>query len=127
MGVLNYAASWSHTAPGVDPCHGPEAAGTRPWSCPRPVFALHLLPAVAVLSFASAESKTRRRAADDSATSADYCPPPKRLKTNCYNNGKDRGEEDQSRGALWGLRRLGHRDHPSLGVAQSASLISKGS
>ncbi|XP_019501407.1 PREDICTED: DNA (cytosine-5)-methyltransferase 3B isoform X2 [Hipposideros armiger] len=43
------------------------------------------------------ESKTRRRTADDSTTSADYCPPPKRLKTNCYNNGKDRGEEDQSR------------------------------
>ncbi|XP_045050799.1 DNA (cytosine-5)-methyltransferase 3B isoform X3 [Desmodus rotundus] len=43
------------------------------------------------------ENKTRRRAADDSTTSADYCPPPKRLKTNCYNNGKDRGEEDQSR------------------------------
>ncbi|XP_036085421.1 DNA (cytosine-5)-methyltransferase 3B isoform X7 [Rousettus aegyptiacus] len=43
------------------------------------------------------ESKTRRRTADDSATSTDYCPPPKRLKTNCYNNGKDRGEEDQSR------------------------------
>uniref|UniRef100_A0A8D1B0M8 DNA (cytosine-5)-methyltransferase 3B n=2 Tax=Sus scrofa TaxID=9823 RepID=A0A8D1B0M8_PIG len=42
------------------------------------------------------ESKTRRRTADDSATS-DYCPPPKRLKTNCYNNGKDRGDEDQSR------------------------------
>ncbi|KAM5220000.1 DNA (cytosine-5)-methyltransferase 3B isoform 4-T4 [Hipposideros larvatus] len=43
------------------------------------------------------ENKTRRRTADDSTTSADYCPPPKRLKTNCYNNGKDRGEEDQSR------------------------------
>ncbi|XP_010840010.1 PREDICTED: DNA (cytosine-5)-methyltransferase 3B isoform X4 [Bison bison bison] len=42
------------------------------------------------------ENKTRRRTADDSATS-DSCPPPKRLKTNCYNNGKDRGEEDQSR------------------------------
>ncbi|XP_029076433.1 DNA (cytosine-5)-methyltransferase 3B isoform X8 [Monodon monoceros] len=42
------------------------------------------------------ENKTRRRTADDSATS-DYCPPAKRLKTNCYNNGKDRGEEDQSR------------------------------
>ncbi|XP_047602343.1 DNA (cytosine-5)-methyltransferase 3B isoform X5 [Lutra lutra] len=42
------------------------------------------------------ENKTRRRTADDSAAS-DYCPPPKRLKTNCYNNGKDRGEEDQSR------------------------------
>ncbi|XP_057559400.1 DNA (cytosine-5)-methyltransferase 3B isoform X1 [Hippopotamus amphibius kiboko] len=42
------------------------------------------------------ENKTRRRTADDSTTS-DYCPPPKRLKTNCYNNGKDRGEEDQSR------------------------------
>ncbi|XP_014652309.1 PREDICTED: DNA (cytosine-5)-methyltransferase 3B isoform X2 [Ceratotherium simum simum] len=42
------------------------------------------------------ENKTRRRTADDSATT-DYCPPPKRLKTNCYNNGKDRGEEDQSR------------------------------
>ncbi|XP_005384921.1 PREDICTED: DNA (cytosine-5)-methyltransferase 3B isoform X4 [Chinchilla lanigera] len=41
------------------------------------------------------ENKSRRRTADDSATS-DYCPPPKRLKTNCYNNGKDR-EEDQSR------------------------------
>ncbi|XP_071067736.1 DNA (cytosine-5)-methyltransferase 3B isoform X5 [Dasypus novemcinctus] len=42
------------------------------------------------------ENKTRRRTADDSVTS-DYCPPPKRLKTNCSNNGKDRGEEDQSR------------------------------
>uniref|UniRef100_A0A8C6DPV9 DNA (cytosine-5)-methyltransferase 3B n=1 Tax=Moschus moschiferus TaxID=68415 RepID=A0A8C6DPV9_MOSMO len=42
------------------------------------------------------ENKMRRRTADDSATS-DYCPPPKRVKTNCYNNGKDRGEEDQSR------------------------------
>ncbi|XP_076967595.1 DNA (cytosine-5)-methyltransferase 3B isoform X6 [Tamandua tetradactyla] len=42
------------------------------------------------------ENKTRRRTADDSAAS-DYCPPPKRLKTNCYNNGKDRGEEEQSR------------------------------
>ncbi|XP_041589218.1 DNA (cytosine-5)-methyltransferase 3B isoform X9 [Vulpes lagopus] len=42
------------------------------------------------------ENKTRRRTADDS-TASDYCPPPKRLKTNCYNNGKDRGEEDQSR------------------------------
>ncbi|XP_021102538.1 DNA (cytosine-5)-methyltransferase 3B isoform X5 [Heterocephalus glaber] len=41
------------------------------------------------------ENKSRRRIADDSATS-DYCPPPKRLKTSCYNNGKDR-EEDQSR------------------------------
>ncbi|XP_058535603.1 DNA (cytosine-5)-methyltransferase 3B isoform X5 [Ochotona princeps] len=42
------------------------------------------------------ESKSRRRTADDS-TASDYCPPPKRLKTNCYNNGKDRGEEDQTR------------------------------
>uniref|UniRef100_F6UD76 DNA (cytosine-5)-methyltransferase 3B n=2 Tax=Callithrix jacchus TaxID=9483 RepID=F6UD76_CALJA len=42
------------------------------------------------------ENKTRRRTADDSAAS-DYCPPPKRLKTNCYNNGKDRGDEDQTR------------------------------
>uniref|UniRef100_A0A8D2CKR3 DNA (cytosine-5)-methyltransferase 3B n=1 Tax=Sciurus vulgaris TaxID=55149 RepID=A0A8D2CKR3_SCIVU len=42
------------------------------------------------------ENKSRRRTADDSATS-DYCPPTKRLKTNCYNNGKDRGDEDQSR------------------------------
>ncbi|KAM9057804.1 DNA (cytosine-5)-methyltransferase 3B isoform 6-T6 [Megaptera novaeangliae] len=42
------------------------------------------------------ENKTRRRTAEDSNTS-DYCPPAKRLKTNCYNNGKDRGEEDQSR------------------------------
>ncbi|XP_004630865.1 DNA (cytosine-5)-methyltransferase 3B isoform X3 [Octodon degus] len=42
------------------------------------------------------ENKSRRRIADDSATS-DYCPPPKRLKTNCYNNGKDRGDEDQNR------------------------------
>ncbi|XP_069863154.1 DNA (cytosine-5)-methyltransferase 3B isoform X7 [Dipodomys merriami] len=42
------------------------------------------------------ENKSRRRTADESATS-DYCPPPKRLKTNCYNNGKDRGEDDQSR------------------------------
>ncbi|XP_012866203.1 PREDICTED: DNA (cytosine-5)-methyltransferase 3B isoform X6 [Dipodomys ordii] len=42
------------------------------------------------------ENKSRRRTADESATS-DHCPPPKRLKTNCYNNGKDRGEDDQSR------------------------------
>uniref|UniRef100_A0A2K5D256 DNA (cytosine-5)-methyltransferase 3B n=1 Tax=Aotus nancymaae TaxID=37293 RepID=A0A2K5D256_AOTNA len=42
------------------------------------------------------ENKTRRRTADDS-TASDYCPPPKRLKTNCYNNGKDRGDEDQTR------------------------------
>ncbi|XP_017369934.2 DNA (cytosine-5)-methyltransferase 3B isoform X4 [Cebus imitator] len=42
------------------------------------------------------ENKTRRRTADDSAAS-DYCPQPKRLKTNCYNNGKDRGDEDQTR------------------------------
>ncbi|XP_006860752.1 PREDICTED: DNA (cytosine-5)-methyltransferase 3B isoform X2 [Chrysochloris asiatica] len=42
------------------------------------------------------ENKTRRRTADES-TISDHCPPPKRLKTNCYNNGKDRGEEDQSR------------------------------
>ncbi|KAM5178348.1 DNA (cytosine-5)-methyltransferase 3B isoform 2-T2 [Callospermophilus lateralis] len=42
------------------------------------------------------ENKSRRRTADDSAAS-DHCPPNKRLKTNCYNNGKDRGEEDQSR------------------------------
>uniref|UniRef100_H0WQJ0 DNA (cytosine-5)-methyltransferase 3B n=1 Tax=Otolemur garnettii TaxID=30611 RepID=H0WQJ0_OTOGA len=48
------------------------------------------------VSFPFTENKTRRRTADDSATS-DYCLPPKRLKTNCYNNGKDRGEEDQSR------------------------------
>nr|XP_020771835.1 DNA (cytosine-5)-methyltransferase 3B isoform X4 [Odocoileus virginianus texanus] len=53
-------------------------------------------PATAAFSSPFTESKTRRRTADDSATS-DYCPPPKRLKTNCYNNGKDRGEEDQSR------------------------------
>ncbi|XP_077907734.1 DNA (cytosine-5)-methyltransferase 3B isoform X1 [Ictidomys tridecemlineatus] len=42
------------------------------------------------------ENKSRRRTVDDSAPS-DHCPPNKRLKTNCYNNGKDRGEEDQSR------------------------------
>ncbi|XP_006767937.1 PREDICTED: DNA (cytosine-5)-methyltransferase 3B isoform X3 [Myotis davidii] len=42
------------------------------------------------------ENKKRRRTADDSSTSTDYCPQPKRLKTN-YNNGKDRGEEDQTR------------------------------
>ncbi|KAM4831933.1 DNA (cytosine-5)-methyltransferase 3B isoform X4 [Urocitellus parryii] len=41
------------------------------------------------------ENKSRRRTVDDSAAS-DHCPPNKRLKTN-YNNGKDRGEEDQSR------------------------------
>uniref|UniRef100_A0A8C9UIP3 DNA (cytosine-5-)-methyltransferase n=1 Tax=Spermophilus dauricus TaxID=99837 RepID=A0A8C9UIP3_SPEDA len=39
-------------------------------------------------------NKSRRRTVDDSASS-DHCPPNKRLKTNCYNNGKDRGEEDQ--------------------------------
>nr|XP_017197184.1 DNA (cytosine-5)-methyltransferase 3B isoform X5 [Oryctolagus cuniculus] len=42
------------------------------------------------------ENKSRRRTAEDS-TASEHCPPPKRLKTNCYNNGKDRGEEDQSR------------------------------
>ncbi|KAM4806225.1 LOW QUALITY PROTEIN: DNA (cytosine-5)-methyltransferase 3B-like [Urocitellus parryii] len=42
------------------------------------------------------ENKSRRRTVDDSAASH-HCPPNKRLKTNCYNNGKDRGEEDQSR------------------------------
>ncbi|XP_004697979.1 DNA (cytosine-5)-methyltransferase 3B isoform X1 [Echinops telfairi] len=42
------------------------------------------------------ENKVRRRTGDDS-TPSDHGPPPKRLKTNCYNNGKDRGEEDQSR------------------------------
>ncbi|XP_005879876.1 PREDICTED: DNA (cytosine-5)-methyltransferase 3B isoform X3 [Myotis brandtii] len=42
------------------------------------------------------ENKKRRRTVDDSSTSTDYCPQPKRLKTN-YNNGKDRGEEDQTR------------------------------
>lgn len=77
------------------------------WSCRRPMLSLHLLPAMTAISFPFAENKTRRRTADDSATSADYCPPPKRLKTNCFNNGKDRGEEDQSRGELWGMRRLG--------------------
>ncbi|CAO2578237.1 DNA (cytosine-5)-methyltransferase 3B [Lemmus lemmus] len=41
------------------------------------------------------ENKSRRRTADDSA-SAEYCPPPKRLKTNSY-GGKDRGEDDESR------------------------------
>ncbi|XP_029420237.1 DNA (cytosine-5)-methyltransferase 3B isoform X3 [Nannospalax galili] len=41
------------------------------------------------------ESKSRRRTTDDSATS-DYCPLPKRLKTNSC-GGKDRGEDDQSR------------------------------
>ncbi|KAM5245479.1 DNA (cytosine-5)-methyltransferase 3B isoform 8-T8 [Ctenodactylus gundi] len=41
------------------------------------------------------DSKSRRRTADDS-TASDYCPQPKRLKTNCY-NGKDRGDDDQSR------------------------------
>uniref|UniRef100_A0A8D2D448 DNA (cytosine-5-)-methyltransferase n=1 Tax=Sciurus vulgaris TaxID=55149 RepID=A0A8D2D448_SCIVU len=40
-------------------------------------------------------NKSQRCTADDSATS-DYCPPTKRLKTNCCNNGKDHGEEDQS-------------------------------
>lgn len=75
------------------------------------------------------ESKTRRRTADDSATS-DYCPPPKRLKTNCYNNGKDRGDEDQSRGeagpGAWGpvvrTTQQGKRSHRcSGGVAPTAS------
>ncbi|XP_038185988.1 DNA (cytosine-5)-methyltransferase 3B isoform X2 [Arvicola amphibius] len=41
------------------------------------------------------ENKSRRRTTNDSA-SADYCPPPKRLKTNSY-GGKDRGEDDESR------------------------------
>ncbi|XP_029420240.1 DNA (cytosine-5)-methyltransferase 3C-like [Nannospalax galili] len=41
------------------------------------------------------ESKSRRRTTDDSATS-DYCPLPKRLKTNSC-GGKDCGENDQSR------------------------------
>ncbi|XP_050007018.1 DNA (cytosine-5)-methyltransferase 3B isoform X10 [Alexandromys fortis] len=41
------------------------------------------------------ENKSRRRTTNDSA-SAEYCPPPKRLKTNSY-GGKDRGEDDESR------------------------------
>ncbi|XP_075818688.1 DNA (cytosine-5)-methyltransferase 3B isoform X1 [Microtus pennsylvanicus] len=41
------------------------------------------------------ENKSRRRTTTDSA-SAEYCPPPKRLKTNSY-GGKDRGEDDESR------------------------------
>ncbi|XP_057636506.1 DNA (cytosine-5)-methyltransferase 3B-like [Chionomys nivalis] len=41
------------------------------------------------------ENKSRRRTANDPA-SAEYCPPPKRLKTNSY-GGKDRGEDDESR------------------------------
>lgn len=72
------------------------------------MFALHLLPAPAAMSFPFTENKKRRRTADDLSTSTDYCPQPKRLKTN-YNNGKDRGEEDQTRGDL---RR---REHPLLG------------
>lgn len=62
-------------------------------------LSLHLLPAPAAMSFPFTENKKRRRTADDSSTSTDYCPQPKRLKTN-YNNGKDRGEEDQTRGDL---------------------------
>uniref|UniRef100_A0A2K5C3D6 DNA (cytosine-5-)-methyltransferase n=1 Tax=Aotus nancymaae TaxID=37293 RepID=A0A2K5C3D6_AOTNA len=42
------------------------------------------------------ENKTRRRTADDS-TASDYCPQPKHLKTNCYKNSKDQGDEDQTR------------------------------
>nr|XP_048301594.1 DNA (cytosine-5)-methyltransferase 3B [Myodes glareolus] len=41
------------------------------------------------------ENKSRRRTTNDSASS-EYCPPPKRLKTNSY-GGKDRGEDDESR------------------------------
>ncbi|XP_052579970.1 DNA (cytosine-5)-methyltransferase 3B isoform X2 [Peromyscus californicus insignis] len=41
------------------------------------------------------ENKSRRRTTNDSAAS-EYCPTPKRLKTNSY-GGKDRGEDDESR------------------------------
>ncbi|OBS74413.1 hypothetical protein A6R68_15048 [Neotoma lepida] len=41
------------------------------------------------------ENKGRRRTTNDSAAS-EYCPTPKRLKTNSY-GGKDRGEDDESR------------------------------
>ncbi|XP_050999416.1 DNA (cytosine-5)-methyltransferase 3B isoform X3 [Acomys russatus] len=41
------------------------------------------------------EAKSRRRTTNDSATS-EYCPPPKRLKTNSF-GGKDRGEDEESR------------------------------
>lgn len=82
--------------------------GTQAWygSVPGPSSPRTLAPAAISLPFT--ENKTRRRTADDSAAS-DYCPPPKRLKTNCYNNGKDRGEEDQSRGDHGVVRRLGER------------------
>ncbi|XP_060239030.1 DNA (cytosine-5)-methyltransferase 3B isoform X7 [Meriones unguiculatus] len=41
------------------------------------------------------EVRSRRRTANDSVTS-EYCPPPKRLKTNSY-GGKERGEDEESR------------------------------
>lgn len=89
---------------------------------PRPSTQGPVLPAPSSHPAAAAfspftENKTRRRTADDSATS-DYCPPPKRLKTNCYNNGKDRGEEDQSRGDC-GVGRGGWGPiHSQLAVAR---------
>ncbi|GAB1287071.1 DNA (cytosine-5)-methyltransferase 3C [Apodemus speciosus] len=44
------------------------------------------------------ENVSRRRTTNDSAAS-EYCAPPKRLKTNSY-GGKDRGEQEESRGDL---------------------------
>lgn len=80
-------------------CHGPKASVTQ----------AHVLPAPptspAAMSFPLTENKKRRRTTDDSSTSMDYCPQPKRLKTN-YNNGKDRGEEDQTRGDLGAVNTL---------------------
>lgn len=90
--------------------HGPMSCPRCRWS-PRHGMVLSQSPdppcttALAAISLPFTENKTRRRTADDSAAS-DYCPPPKRLKTNCYNNGKDRGEEDQSRGDHGPVRRL---------------------
>lgn len=45
-----------------------------------------------------AENKSRRRTTIDFAAS-EYSTPPKRLKTNSY-GGKDRGEDEESRGDL---------------------------
>lgn len=89
-----------HTISSVGPCYATDEADARQstvLSQARVLLAPSSYPVTAVISLPSTENKTRRRTADDSATS-DYCPQPKRLKTNCYNNGKDRGEEDQSRG-----------------------------
>lgn len=61
------------------------------WPCP----ALSLRPFRQIPSASLSENKSRRRTTNDSAASES--PPPKRLKTNSY-GGKDRGEDEESRG-----------------------------